>query len=119
MADAFHLQSRTAEPPPAPDEAHSRMYLPSEVQQSTPFATCPEVKARGEFGEIIGDSAVLKAALDLLSIVAPTDSSVLILGETGTGKELVAREVHRLSSRRGKSFVKIELRCDSCRAPGE
>src|SRR5262245_29959520 len=47
-----------------------------------------------EFGEIVGDSPSLIAALNLVSVVAPTDSSVLILGETGTGKELVARATH-------------------------
>jgi formate hydrogenlyase transcriptional activator len=107
MADTIYLHSPTADTFPAPDEADSRMYLPSELQQSTSFLSCSELKVRVEFCEIIGDSEVLKAALDLLSIVAPTDSSVLILGETGTGKELVSRAVHRLSRRRGRSFVKL------------
>jgi Transcriptional regulator containing GAF, AAA-type ATPase, and DNA binding domains len=66
-----------------------------------------EVKVRGEFNEIIGESPALKAALDLLCTVAPTNSSVLILGETGTGKELIARAIHKLSGRREKSFVKL------------
>jgi len=60
-----------------------------------------------EFNEIVGESPALKTALDLLSVVAPTDSSVLILGETGTGKELVARAVHRRSGRSEKPFVKL------------
>jgi formate hydrogenlyase transcriptional activator len=50
---------------------------------------------------------VLKTALSLVSVVAPTDSSVLILGETGTGKELIARAIHKLSSRSEKAFVKL------------
>jgi formate hydrogenlyase transcriptional activator len=62
---------------------------------------------RTGFGEIVGDSPALKAALDLVSVVAPTDSSVLILGETGTGKELVARAIHNLSGRRKQAFVKL------------
>lgn len=56
---------------------------------------------------IIGSSPALESALSLVSIVAPTDSSVLILGETGTGKELVARAVHNLSNRQGRAFVKL------------
>src|SRR5207302_11415905 len=58
-------------------------------------------------GAIVGESSDLKSALHLVSVVAPTDSSVLILGETGTGKELIARAVHDLSSRRGRAFVKL------------
>jgi formate hydrogenlyase transcriptional activator len=60
-----------------------------------------------EFRAIVGDSPVLKAALHLASIVAPTTSSVLILGETGTGKELIARAIHNLSGRRERAFVKL------------
>src|SRR5277367_2235850 len=66
-----------------------------------------EEELRAEFGAIVGDSPALKTALHLVSVVAPTDSSVLVLGETGTGKELIARAIHNLSSRRGRSFVKL------------
>jgi formate hydrogenlyase transcriptional activator len=66
-----------------------------------------EDNVQAEFREIVGESPALKSALNLVSIVAPTDSSVLILGETGTGKELIARAVHRLSSRGEKPFVKL------------
>jgi len=62
---------------------------------------------RAEFGEIVGDSPALKTALDLVSVVAPTDASVLILGETGTGKELIARAIHNLSGRRERTLVKL------------
>ncbi|MGB9468285.1 MAG: sigma 54-interacting transcriptional regulator, partial [Candidatus Acidiferrum sp.] len=66
-----------------------------------------EEEIRAEFGEIVGESSALKTALSLVSVVAPTDSSVLILGETGTGKELVARAIHKLGSRSEKGFVKL------------
>jgi formate hydrogenlyase transcriptional activator len=66
-----------------------------------------EEEIRAEFGEIVGESPALKTALHLVSVVAPTDSSVLILGETGTGKELIARAIHNLSSRRDRAFVKL------------
>ena len=66
-----------------------------------------EEESRAEFGEIVGGSPALKAALDLVSVVAPTDSSVLVLGETGTGKELIARAIHKLSTRNAKAFVKL------------
>ena len=60
-----------------------------------------------EFREIVGNSSALKDTLHLVSTVAPTDSSVIILGETGTGKELVARAVHNISNRRERAFVKL------------
>jgi formate hydrogenlyase transcriptional activator len=66
-----------------------------------------EKELRAEFGEIVGDSPALRSALDLVSVVSPTDSSTLILGETGTGKELIARAIHDLSSRRERSFIKL------------
>jgi transcriptional regulator with GAF, ATPase, and Fis domain len=58
-------------------------------------------------GEMIGSSAEMKAAFKLIRKIAPSDLSVLILGETGTGKELVAKELHRLSDRADKPFVSI------------
>ena len=66
-----------------------------------------EEEIRAELGEIVGESPALKTALSMVSVVAPTDSSVLILGETGTGKELVARAIHKLGSRSQKAFVKL------------
>ena len=64
-------------------------------------------EVRAEFGEIVGESPALKSALNLVSVVAPTNSSVLILGKTGTGKELIARAIHDLSGRRARVFVKL------------
>jgi formate hydrogenlyase transcriptional activator len=66
-----------------------------------------EEKARAAFAGIVGESAVLRTALHLASVVAPTPSSVLILGETGTGKELIARAIHSLSNRRERAFVRL------------
>src|SRR5277367_6548116 len=74
-------------------ETKQRLYLEEEI--------------RSEFTEIIGESPALKTTLSLASVVAPTDSTVLVLGETGTGKELVARAIHKLSSRSEKAFVKL------------
>ena len=59
------------------------------------------------FSEIVGRSLAVKSVLRQVQMVAPTDSTVLILGETGTGKELIARAVHNFSSRRQENFVKI------------
>ncbi len=72
-----------------------------------------ELDKASMFEEIVGSSAALKKVLSCVSKVAPTDSSVLITGETGTGKELVARAIHRRSRRCSHTFVSVELRGDS------
>jgi formate hydrogenlyase transcriptional activator len=66
-----------------------------------------EVRTEHHLGEIVGESAVLRRVLKQVEAVAPTDSTVLILGETGTGKELIARALHALSPRRERTFVKL------------
>jgi formate hydrogenlyase transcriptional activator len=66
-----------------------------------------ELRAEMNFAQIIGNSAALRRVLKRVETVAPTDSTVLIYGETGTGKELVARAIHDLSPRRTKAFVKL------------
>ena len=66
-----------------------------------------ELRTVYSFEEIIGEAPGLKRVLAQVEQVAPTDASVLILGETGTGKELIARAIHNLSSRRERAFVKL------------
>ncbi len=66
-----------------------------------------EIRTERNFGEIVGDSLAFKRVLEQVETVAPTDASVLILGETGTGKELIARALHDLSGRRDRTFVKL------------
>jgi transcriptional regulator with GAF, ATPase, and Fis domain len=66
-----------------------------------------EVKESGLFGEILGRSDALKQVLRQVEMVAPTDASVLILGETGSGKELIARAIHQRSPRARKPLVKV------------
>jgi formate hydrogenlyase transcriptional activator len=66
-----------------------------------------EIRTEMNFAQIIGNSASLRRVLKGVGTVAPTDSTVLIYGETGTGKELIARAIHDLSPRRSKPFVKL------------
>jgi formate hydrogenlyase transcriptional activator len=66
-----------------------------------------ELRTERAFEEIVGDSRALRETLQQVEIVAPTEATVLVLGETGTGKELVARGIHDRSSRRDRTFVKI------------
>jgi formate hydrogenlyase transcriptional activator len=72
-----------------------RLYLESEINSDY------------NFEDIVGKSAAVRKVLDQVAIVAPTSSTVLLHGETGTGKELVARAIHNLSPRRGRTFVRL------------
>jgi formate hydrogenlyase transcriptional activator len=74
---------------------HEKLYLESEISSVL------------HLDETIGNSAALKLVLDQAAIVAGTDSTVLITGETGTGKERIARSVHRMSRRKGHNFIKL------------
>src|SRR5258706_97925 len=67
-----------------------------------------EIRLEHNFEEIIGNSQPLKAVLESVRIVAPADSTVLIQGETGTGKEVIARAIHHLSSRKGHAAVNVD-----------
>ena len=66
-----------------------------------------EIRAEYSFDEIVGKSAAIRKVLDQVSIVAPTASTVLLRGETGTGKELIARAIHNRSPRRDRTFVRL------------
>ncbi|MGQ0591908.1 MAG: alpha/beta fold hydrolase [Gammaproteobacteria bacterium] len=66
-----------------------------------------EIQSEHNFAEIIGGSGALKAALEAVEQVAPTDATVLVTGETGTGKELIARAIHDRSRRKAKALVKL------------
>ncbi|MGC2608136.1 MAG: sigma 54-interacting transcriptional regulator, partial [Silvibacterium sp.] len=75
--------------------AQEKLYLESEIRGDM------------EFGQIVGNSPALKRVLQLVGTVAPSDSTVLLLGETGTGKELIARAIHDGSRRKERTFVKV------------
>jgi len=66
-----------------------------------------DVEVKDDFEEIVGSSAALRRVQQQVEVVAPTDANVLILGETGTGKELVARAIHRLSPRKTRPFITL------------
>jgi transcriptional regulator with GAF, ATPase, and Fis domain len=74
-------------------------------EQTEPIETEPG--GESNFEEIVGKSAALKLVLGQAEIVAPTDATVLLLGETGTGKELVAQAIHRISGRRKRPFITL------------
>jgi formate hydrogenlyase transcriptional activator len=66
-----------------------------------------EIRGEMDFEGIVGQSSALRHVLNLVETVAPSDSTVLLLGETGTGKELIARAIHERSRRQGRTFVKM------------
>ena len=66
-----------------------------------------EIRTNWNFEEIIGESLALKHVLDLAATVAASNATVLVLGETGTGKELIARAIHRMSKRKDRNFIKV------------
>jgi len=66
-----------------------------------------EIRGEMDFEGIVGQSSALRHVLNLVDTVAPSDSTVLLLGETGTGKELIARAIHERSRRKDRTFVKL------------
>ncbi len=80
--------------------------LKSQLEQQNAYLQEEVVEAKA-FGDLVGQSAALRQIVSQIDLVAPTDASVLILGETGTGKELVAHEIHRRSRRKDKSLIRV------------
>jgi PAS domain S-box-containing protein len=89
------------------ESAFSEIKLLKDQLYRENLALREEVDRASMFEEIVGTSTVLQAVLDRVAKVAPTDSTVLITGETGTGKELIARAVHKRSHRAGRAFVSV------------
>ncbi len=80
--------------------------LKAQLEQQNAYLEEEVVEAKA-FGELVGQSDALRQIVSQIDLVAPTDASVLILGETGTGKELVAREIHRRSLRKEKPLIRV------------
>jgi PAS domain S-box-containing protein len=103
---------------PEPDGKHTRTMIiditervlaereKARLQQENEYLQ-EEIKASLNFDEIVGHSPALTAVLDHVRVVGPTDATVLITGETGTGKELIARAIHSASRRRDKPLIKM------------
>jgi formate hydrogenlyase transcriptional activator len=85
----------------------SSVVTPGPEQEPMDFDLRDQPSRDEAFQEIVGDSAPLREVLRQVRTVAATDATVLLLGETGTGKELVARAVHRLSPRAGSNFISV------------
>jgi transcriptional regulator with GAF, ATPase, and Fis domain len=91
--------------------AHARAFeeiqrLKLQLEQQNAYLQEEVVEAKA-FGTLVGQSAALQQVVSQIDMVAPTDASVLITGETGTGKELVAHEIHQRSSRRGRPLIRV------------
>jgi transcriptional regulator with GAF, ATPase, and Fis domain len=80
--------------------------LKAQLEQQNVYLQEEVVEAKA-FGDLVGQSAALRQIVSQIDLVAPTDASVLILGETGTGKELVAHEIHRRSRRKEKPLIRV------------
>ena len=85
---------------------HTRLEAAHLREKNRALAAAAQTRANAD---IIGTSAATRRVLELAARAAPTDANVLILGENGTGKELIAREIHRLSSRAGEVFLSVDL----------
>jgi hypothetical protein len=95
-----------------PTEVNHNTFFDVEDETSTVVHDSNELRGRG-FPRIIGKSAALRRVLDMVQVVAPTDATVLINGETGTGKELIAEAIHQCSDRSNGPFVKVNCAANS------
>ena len=89
------------------EQAFQEIHVLKDQLNQENIALRKEIGQVSMFEEIVGGSPLLKAVLARVAKVAPTDSTVLITGETGTGKELIARAIHQRSQRSGRAFVKV------------
>jgi formate hydrogenlyase transcriptional activator len=80
--------------------------LKAELEQHNAYLKEEVIEAKA-FGDLVGQSAALRQIVSQIDLVAPTDASVLVFGETGTGKELVAHEIHQRSRRKDKPFIRV------------
>ena len=80
--------------------------LKIQLEQHNAYLRDEIVEAKA-FGDLVGQSARISQVVSQIDLVAPTDASVLVLGETGTGKELVAHEIHRRGQRRDKPLIRV------------
>jgi formate hydrogenlyase transcriptional activator len=87
--------------------AHGRVTEAKDRLEEARLYLESEISSEYNFGDIVGKSAALRKVLDQIAIVAPTQSTVLLLGETGTGKELFARAIHNHSPRHERTFVRL------------
>jgi len=87
-------------------DIHDRKQAEEKIQSEN-LALREDIDRSSMFEEIVGSSTALRAVLAQVAKVAPTDSTVLILGETGTGKELIARAIHKRSSRSTRAFIRV------------
>lgn len=87
--------------------AHGRLNASAARLEEERLYLESEIESEYSFEDIVGKSTALRTVLDQVAIVAPTGSTVLLHGETGTGKELIARAIHNLSPRRDRTFVRL------------
>jgi formate hydrogenlyase transcriptional activator len=87
--------------------AHGRLHASAARLEEERLYLESELESEYNFEDIVGKSAAIRKVLDQVAIVAPTSSTVLLHGETGTGKELLARAIHNLSPRRQRTFVRL------------